>query len=74
MQAFVDFFSRGLQAEYKSKGIIIQVDFYSYSYSKQSRVDALFQDTKDVKPHASLIPVSLPPPERSAVFCCDQAE
>lgn len=24
-QAFVDFFSRGLQAEYKSKGIIIQV-------------------------------------------------
>lgn len=25
LQAFVDFFSRGLQAEYKSKGIIIQV-------------------------------------------------
>lgn len=25
-QAFVDFFSRGLQSEYKSKGIIIQVN------------------------------------------------
>ncbi len=25
LQAFVDFFSRGLEAEYKSKGIIIQV-------------------------------------------------
>lgn len=26
-QAFVDFFSRGLQEEYKRKGIIIQVSF-----------------------------------------------
>jgi len=25
LQAFVDFFSRGLDAEYKSKGIIVQV-------------------------------------------------
>lgn len=66
-QAFVDFFSRGLQAEYKSKGIIVQVSRTSavaLGTSRSCVTDSLFVS----------LTLSPPPSEREAVFRGHQDE